>query len=87
VNEELIAERYDSLLIAAGFRYEDDYSDFQWKGGERSIYKIEELFPSLIPNTIPKEIRGVKYMLSLADCSQFLVTPTDLILALQKGKV
>jgi hypothetical protein len=83
--DTFIAERYDALLTAAGFRYEDDYSDFPWKGGGGSIYEVRQNFPALTPGNIPKETRGVKYMLSMGDCSQFLVAPADLVQALHKG--
>ena len=71
-------QRFESLLAGAGFRFDDDYSAFPWRGGERSIYEVLQLFPSLTPDTMPEGVSQVAYSLSLAVCSEFLTTPTEL---------
>lgn len=80
--DKRLVDRYDSLLAAAGFRYEDDYSANLWSGGERSIYKVAEGFPRLVARTIPSGISVVRYNLSLAECGGFLVAPEKLMQAL-----
>lgn len=77
--------RYEALLTAAGFQFEDDYSDFAWSGGERSIYHVVEGFPRLVPGNIPTGISGVRYMLSLTGAGAYLVAPHDLQSALAEG--
>jgi hypothetical protein len=80
-----LVDRYDSLLAAAGFRYEDDYSSSLWIGGERSIYKVVEPFPRLVTRNIPGGTSGVRYTLSLRECGGFLVSPDKLEKALIDG--
>lgn len=77
-SDKRLVDRYDSLLAAAGFRYEDDYSGNLWKGGERSIYQVTEGFPRLVPRSVPSGLSGVRYNLSLTECGGFLVSPDRL---------
>jgi hypothetical protein len=79
------AERYDALLAAAGFGYEDDYSQALWSGGERSIYEVRDAFPRLAPTVLPVGVSGVKYFVSLPECGAFLVSPSALSAALTEG--
>ena len=75
-------ERFNALLMAAGFRYEDDYSHARWRGGERSISRVKGGFPRLTPAMIPAGVANVQYMLSLGPCGAFLVDPVALESAL-----
>ncbi len=77
-SEEGLAEQFDALLMAAGFRPEDDYSTLRWTGGERSIYRVEGGFPRLMTATIPGGVANVKYTLSLPECAGFLALPAAL---------
>ena len=79
------AEQYEALLTAAGFRYEDDYSETRWTGGERGIYRVTGAFPRLTPATMPVGVAHVKYVLSLAACGSFLVPPEVLEGAITAG--
>lgn len=73
-----LADRYDALLTAAGFRFDDDYSQARWTGGERSIHLVNGAFPRLTPGKLPAGIARVRYELSLVHCSSFLVSPAVL---------
>lgn len=81
---ENVTNRYDALLAAAGFRYEDDYADQQWIGGERAIYRVTGAFPRLTPAVVPACITRVSYVLTLSDASAFVVTPTELLATLSR---
>jgi hypothetical protein len=82
---DIALDRYNALLAAAGFRYEDDYTEFQWKGGERSIFAVTEGFPRLTPGNIPQEVKAVRYVLSLAECGRFAIAPDTLLEVLKAG--
>jgi Putative PD-(D/E)XK family member, (DUF4420) len=71
-------ERFNALLAAAGFRFEDDYTHWRWHGGERSIYVVQDTFPRLTPDTIPAGVSNATYALSLGFCGAFLVEPSVL---------
>ncbi len=78
VGVDQTVERFNALLAAAGFRFEDDYSHTRWRGGERSIYRVHGTFPRLTPDTIPAGVSNATYGLSLGLCGAFLVEPSVL---------
>lgn len=78
-----VAERYSSLLSAAGLREQDDYSGSRWVEGEHCLYRVSEAFPRLVPATLPSGILDTRYVLSLAECGSFAVTPDVLDTALR----
>jgi len=80
--DEQLGVRFDALLTAAGFFYEDDYAHYRWASGGHSIYRVTGAFPRLIPSTLPNGITNVKYTLSLSECVNCLATPSDLETAL-----
>lgn len=84
-SEASLATRYDALLAAAGYRYEDDYSEMRWVGGERSVYRVRAEFPRITPGSVPAGVAQVEYMLSLTECGEFLVAPSALANALRAG--
>lgn len=75
------SDQYDALLMAAGFRKEDDYSRIRWKGGKRGIYWVHDSFPRLIPSGVPAGISSVTYNLEIAPCGSSLVDPAALLTA------
>ena len=81
-SDELVVDRYNALLAAAGFRYDDDYSGTRWTGGERSIYRVEGAFPRLTKANLPSGISDVRYVLSVNECGAFLASPEALEAAL-----
>lgn len=80
--DEQLTAKFDALLTAAGFLYEDDYAHYRWASGGHSIYRVTGAFPRLIPTTLPNGITKVKYTLSLSECVNCLATPSDLETAL-----
>ncbi len=79
---ERLAAKFDALLTAGGFWYEDDYEHARWVDGGQSIYRVTGTFPRLTPTRVPAGIAAVKYSVSLSECVNFLATPMDLERAL-----
>jgi hypothetical protein len=75
---EAVLGRYDALLAAAGFRFEDDYSDSVWIGGERSVYHVSGEFPRMTKANLPTAVSNIRYVLSLAAADAFAVAPAEL---------
>jgi hypothetical protein len=75
---ENVVLRVDALFSAAGFRPEDDYSDYAWTGGERSIYRVAGAFPRLTAANIPPGVSEVSYTVRLPLDDTFLVSPREL---------
>ncbi|WP_051862397.1 PD-(D/E)XK motif protein [Ferrovum myxofaciens] len=67
------ADKYESLLAAAGFRWEDDYSDFKWMEGPCRIYGVSDGFPRVTANEIATGVSNVRYSVSLIECERFVV--------------
>ena len=66
-------DRYESLLAAAGFRWEDDYSDFKWVEGPSRIYGVTDGFPRVTAMEIATGVSNVRYSVSLVECERFIV--------------
>jgi hypothetical protein len=77
--------RYDALLAAAGLELGDDYSSWQWRQKERSVFVVREGFPRITPDALPAGVTGVRYGLSLPGCGAFLVPPTALTDAIDEA--
>lgn len=76
------AAKFDALLTAAGFWYDDDYAPYRWASGGQILYRVAGTFPRLIPSTLPNGVANVKYTLWLSECVSGLATPSDLEIAL-----
>jgi Putative PD-(D/E)XK family member, (DUF4420) len=76
----------ETLLVAAGFRWEDDYSDSVWVEGTSRIYRVDDGFPRLTAKDIPTGIGEVKYALFLPYCEPFEVASDVLTAELKAGQ-
>lgn len=72
----------ETLLAAAGFRWEDDYTEFRWIEGDAHVYEVHGDFPRLSPEDIRTGVVDVRYTISLAECAPFEVTVDTLKAAL-----
>lgn len=79
-------DRYESLLAAAGFRWEDDYSDFKWMEGASRIYAVTDGFPRVTAIAIATGVSNVRYSVSLVECERFVVEAKTLHEALAWGR-
>ncbi|MDX2111036.1 MAG: PD-(D/E)XK motif protein [Verrucomicrobiota bacterium] len=78
-------DSYEALLAAAGFRWEDDYSDFKWIEGPSRIYGVTDGFPRVTVREIATGVSNVRYSLSLVECERFLVETSVLNEAITGG--
>lgn len=79
-------DRYESLLAATGFRWEDDYSDFKWVEGASRIYGVTESFPRVTAMEIATGVSNVRYSISLVECEQFAIEAKTLDEAISGGR-
>ncbi len=77
-------DAFESLLLAAGFKWEDDYSISLWMEGSSRLYKVLGEFPRITAQDVTSGISNVVYSISLADCEPFLV-PGDILEAALRG--
>ncbi len=64
-------EIFETLLSAAGYRIEDDYSDHHWLEGATHIYMVSGDFPRITSGEVRSGVSDVRYSVSLADCEPF----------------
>ena len=73
-------DNFKIKLSARG--YNDELADkYEEKYGvqEKICYSVDEGFPCLTPNNVPKEIKEAKYQLSLRNCNQYIVQFQEII--------
>lgn len=68
-----VADLFDALLNAGGFRWSDDYSDSSWVEGRSRLYHVRDDFPRLWGNIVPQGVAELHYSISLPDCARFEV--------------
>lgn len=76
---------FESLLMSAGFSWDDDYSDTKWLRGRELVYRVSTGFPRVTPACFPAGVLNVRYSVSLPDCEPFLL-PNDALGPLLKGE-
>ena len=75
---------YESRLSAAGYREEDDYSDYHWLEGESRVYLVSDDFPRIASGEIRSGVSNVRYSVSLDACKPFATSANALTEALAK---
>ena len=75
---------YESRLSAAGYRTEDDYSDYHWLEGESRIYLVSDNFPRIASGDIRSGVSHVRYSVSLVACEPFATSANAIAEALAK---
>ena len=68
-----VADAFDVVLTAAGFREEDDYSDSQWVEGRSRVYAVGPGFPRITTSSTPAGVEQVNYSIGLGRCKPFEV--------------
>lgn len=79
-------DKYDSLLIAAGFRRDDDYSDSRWVEGKSRLYRVDPGFPRISADEVSAGITNVRYSVALKECEPFLCDERTLEVALKGSR-
>lgn len=64
-------ETFDSKLFAAGYRPQDDYSDYWWELGELMPFEVTSEFPRIEATGLPHGAAKVTYNVLLSACASF----------------
>lgn len=78
-------EHLESMLSAAGFLWDDDYSSSCWVETGSSLYEIVDQFPRIDAASVPMGVSGVKYKLELAACTPYKTDYERIGAAMGKG--
>lgn len=79
-------ELFEQLLLASGFLWDDDYSDFRWMVGPHRLFQVRDDFPSITRSKIGSGVSRVRYEVSLAECDPFRRDDSDLRLILRGNR-
>jgi hypothetical protein len=79
-----IAEEWDHCLSAAGFRLEDDYSEFRWVVSAPAWHEVAVGFPRVEP-PLPPGVADLRYSIALAACVPFAVDALVAEVAISEG--
>ena len=72
----------ETLLLAAGLRPEDDYSDYYWVAGASHVYVVKDDFPRITYSGLRSGVSRVRYTIELSDCEPFRTSEDVLARAL-----
>jgi len=75
-------EPFEELLTAAGFRWEDDYTDARWTQGRHHLFRVRETFPAIRASSCPPGVSNVRYSVGLIDCEPYRVKEDALVMAI-----
>ena len=73
---------FESLILAAGVRAEDDYSNSHWLEGPSRVYLVTGEFPRIARSDVRPGVSYVRYTVSLDDCEPFQMSVSALAEAL-----
>lgn len=77
------ADAFEALLVATGFRWEDDYTDMPWIRGPDRLYRVCEEFPAVTPPKFGAGVTNVRYSIALGDCEPFRTEESVLVSVLK----
>ncbi len=76
------AIQFEERLNAAGFDWNDDYSDNPLLIGKVTLYEVLEEFPRIVSLMLRPGVEDVQYSVTLSRCERFRVDPTVLARAM-----
>lgn len=63
--------RFEDLLIEAGYIFSEKYDDYNYVVSASQIFKVVDNFPRIIPPDLKPGITKINYNISLADCAPY----------------
>ena len=77
------AIEFEGLLMAAGFRWSDDYSDARWAVDATRLFRVSPDFPRIVGGSLEAGISRVRYQVQLSECEPFACAADALDSAIQ----
>jgi hypothetical protein len=65
------SSKFEALLTASGFLFEEDYSDCSWIVGDGTFYEVRGQFPRITTADFPAGVSNVQYAIALKECEPF----------------
>lgn len=73
-----VVDLFEERLAAAGFDWDDDYSDRRWLYQGERLFRVHEGFPRVTRSMCPAGVANLRYSISLAACEEFCVDSESL---------
>jgi len=80
--DQATSDLFDDRLTAAGFTWDQDYSDILWLVGSWTAWEVREPFPRVRATELPEGVSEVTYTLGLTHLEPCHSEPGDIALAL-----
>lgn len=77
-------DAFETLLAAAGFRWDDDYSDSSWVEGPSRLYQVSPGFPRILLAQDVHGVSNVQYSVALSECEPYMVKADVVVSALKR---
>jgi len=68
---------WEEAIAAAGFDFDDDYTDRRWAVGKHLEFEVQGDFPRIV-TPVPTGVSGVRYSISLDACAPYASASQDL---------
>lgn len=81
--DQVTIELFEQLLVASGFLWDDDYTDFRWIAGPHRLFRVQDDFPSITRAEVGAGVSRVRYEVSLTECDPYRIADADFKLMLK----
>ena len=61
----------EEKLLASGFEFEHDYSDFKWRLGLARLFEVGDGFPRVASGDLRAGVHQVRYRIALSNCQDY----------------
>lgn len=76
--DQAAVELFEQLLVASGFLWDENYTDFRWMAGPHRLFRVQDDFPSITRSKTGSGVSRVRYEISLTECEPFRSDDADL---------
>ncbi len=77
---------FEGLLLSAGFRWADDYSEDRWERGAVHVFQVGVGFPRVRAQELPSGVSRVRYTVGLHECEPYEIKLDTLVAYLATPK-
>ena len=67
---------FDDLLLEVGYMYSKEYENYSYVVVDSNFYRVEDPFPRLSRDDIPRGVENLTYSVLLSECDDFKVEPS-----------
>lgn len=77
-SDPVAGDLFQTALLEVGYSDRDEYGELHYMGLVRSMFRVGDRFPRLVPAAVPTGIRDVRYRIDISVCLDFEVGTEEL---------